>query len=116
MAQIRGTAGYNLGSQQPRFGGPGGYSNMKADATSDPSPLEQIRKQTSKIEDVLDTWSEPVKPYVYYNTRLEHWNRVGPSLDGYRKLIVVQISPSYWSLLNCGDLPRGRSENIDAVE
>ena len=58
MAQIRGTAGYNLGHQNP-FGGPG-----RADATNDPSPLDAIREQTSKIEDWLDTMSDPVKPYV----------------------------------------------------
>ncbi|KAJ5727840.1 SURF4 family-domain-containing protein [Penicillium malachiteum] len=57
MAQIRGTAGYNLGHQNP-FGGPG-----SADATSDPSPLDAIREQTSKIEDWLDTMSDPVKPW-----------------------------------------------------
>ena len=33
-------------------------------ATSDPSPLDQIREQTSKIEDFFDTISEPLKPYV----------------------------------------------------
>jgi len=58
MAQIRGTAGYNLGHQNP-FGGPG-----SADAASDPSPLDAIREQTSKIEDWLDTMADPVKPYV----------------------------------------------------
>ncbi|EAL90505.1 hypothetical protein KXW98_006195 [Aspergillus fumigatus] len=58
MAQIRGTAGYNLGHQNP-FVGPG-----RADATSDPSPLDAIREQTSKIEDWLDTISDPVKPYL----------------------------------------------------
>lgn len=58
MAQIRGTAGYNLGHQNP-FGGP-----SSADAASDPSPLDAIREQTSKIEDWLDTISDPVKPYV----------------------------------------------------
>lgn len=58
MAQIRGTAGYNLGAQDNRFGvGPG-----RADATNDPSPLDAIREQTSKIEDWLDTFSDPVKP------------------------------------------------------
>ena len=66
MAQIRGTAGYNLGgassSQPNRFGVGAGYSNMKAEATNDPSPLDAIREQTSKIEDWLDTISEPVKP------------------------------------------------------
>lgn len=59
MAQIRGTAGYNLGSQD-RFGGAG-----RADATNDPSPLEQIREQTSKIEEWLDTAADPIKPCVY---------------------------------------------------
>jgi len=57
MAQIRGTAGYHLGTAN-------NFSNQSArtDATNDPSPLEAIRKQTSKIEDVLDTMSEPIKP------------------------------------------------------
>lgn len=59
MAQIRGTAGYNLGHQNP-FGGPG-----RADATNDPSPLDAIREQTSKIEDWLDTLADPIKPYVF---------------------------------------------------
>jgi hypothetical protein len=63
MAQIRGTAGYNLGSGPSRFGG-AGYGNMKSDATSDPSPLDTIREQTSKIEDWLDTLSDPIKPYA----------------------------------------------------
>lgn len=59
MAQIRGTAGYNLGGNQPnRFGG----YNMKPEATGDPSPLDAIREQTSKIEELLDTYSEPIKP------------------------------------------------------
>lgn len=31
-------------------------------ATSDPSPLDAIRTQTSKIEDMLDTIAEPIKP------------------------------------------------------
>lgn len=57
MAQIRGTAGYNLGNHHS-FGGPG-RSN---DATNDPSPLDTIREHTSKIEDWLDTVAEPVKP------------------------------------------------------
>lgn len=58
MAQIRGTAGYNLGHSNP-FVGPG-----RADVTSDPSPLDAIREHTSKIEDWLETLSDPVKPYV----------------------------------------------------
>ena len=56
MAQIRGTAGYNLGSQD-RFGGPG-----RADATNDPSPIDQLREQTNKIEEWLDNAADPVKP------------------------------------------------------
>lgn len=56
MAQIRGASGYQLGAQNP-FGGP---SKVGGDA----SPLDTIREQTSKIEDVLDTYSEPIKPYV----------------------------------------------------
>lgn len=58
MAQIRGTAGYNLGTSGP-FGG--GRSD---DATNDPSPLDAIREQTSKVEDWLNTAGEPLKPYV----------------------------------------------------
>ncbi|KAF2761673.1 SURF4-domain-containing protein [Pseudovirgaria hyperparasitica] len=58
MAQIRGTAGYHLGNQSP-FGGP-----SRTDATDDPSPLAAIREQTSKIEDWLDTFSDPIKPYL----------------------------------------------------
>ncbi|KAK4547264.1 hypothetical protein LTR36_000919 [Oleoguttula mirabilis] len=60
MAQIRGTAGYHLGNQnQNTFGGP-----SRQDATNDPSPLDRVREQTSKIEELLDTWSDPVKPYL----------------------------------------------------
>ncbi|KAI1075708.1 SURF4-domain-containing protein [Whalleya microplaca] len=56
MAQIRGTAGYHLGGPNP-FGGP-------KDEGADPSPLDAIREQTSKIEDLLDSVSEPIKPYL----------------------------------------------------
>ncbi|KAI5798767.1 SURF4 family-domain-containing protein [Pyronema domesticum] len=59
MSQIRGTAGYHLGPDHRPFGGP----SMSA-ATSDPSPLDAIRTQTSKIEDMLDTIAEPIKPYL----------------------------------------------------
>ena len=56
MAQIRGTAGYNLGMNN-------NFSpQMNSNATNDPSPLDQIREQTSKIEDWLNTLSEPLKP------------------------------------------------------
>lgn len=42
----------------------GGYGVQNNPATSDPSPLDQIREQTSKIEDFFDTLAEPMKPYV----------------------------------------------------
>jgi hypothetical protein len=58
MAQIRGTAQYNLGGQSS-FGASG-----QQDSKGDPSPLEQIRAQTSRVEDLLDAISEPIKPYV----------------------------------------------------
>ena len=56
MAQIRGTAGYNLGLNN-QFGN---QSNNAA--TNDPSPLDQIREQTGKIEDKLNQLAEPLKP------------------------------------------------------
>lgn len=60
MAQIRGTAGYHLGNQnQSSFGGP-----SRQEAINDPSPLDRVREQTSKIEEFLDTYSDPVKPYL----------------------------------------------------
>lgn len=55
MAQIRGTAGYNLGLNNQ-------FGQRSSDATADPSPLDQIREQTSKIEDWLNTLGEPLKP------------------------------------------------------
>ncbi|KAF3906865.1 hypothetical protein ABW21_db0205533 [Orbilia brochopaga] len=59
MAQIRGTAGYHLGGPPRSFGVPPNPS-----ATNDPSPLDAIREQTSKIEDLLDTYADPIKPYL----------------------------------------------------
>jgi hypothetical protein len=59
---IRGTAGYHLSGQNAGFNPGAGPS--RSDATNDPSPLDAIRQQTSKIEDWLDTLSEPVKPYL----------------------------------------------------
>jgi len=59
MAQIRGTAGYHLGNQSP-FGNAGRNDGT----TNDPSPLDQLREQTNKIEDFLDTLSDPIKPYL----------------------------------------------------
>ena len=43
-------------------GGMQGVNNNPA--TNDPSPLDQIREQTSKIEDFFDSISEPLKPCV----------------------------------------------------
>lgn len=57
MAQIRGTAGYHLGNQSP-FGNAGRNDGT----TNDPSPLDQLREQTNKIEDLLDSFSDPIKP------------------------------------------------------
>lgn len=56
MTQIRGTAGYNLGMNN-QFG-----AHRNDNTTDDPSPLEQIRKQTSRVEDFLNTLGEPLKP------------------------------------------------------
>jgi len=41
-----------------------GGGSSRSDATNDPSPLDAIREQTSKIEDWLDTLSDPLKPYL----------------------------------------------------
>ena len=49
MAQIRGTAGYHLGNQSPF-----GNSGRNDDSRNDPSPLDQLRAQTSKLEDMLE--------------------------------------------------------------
>lgn len=62
MAQIRGTAGYHLGNQNVNMNFGGGSSSSYA--TNDPSPLDAIREHTSKIEDWLDTVSDPIKPYL----------------------------------------------------
>jgi hypothetical protein len=69
MAQIRGTAGYQLGGQN-QFGGP------SRDAPTEQSPLDAIREQTSKIEDLLDTYSGPVKPYVKSHSQSPHQHLV----------------------------------------
>jgi hypothetical protein len=58
MAQLRGQSSYGLGAGPvPAFGGP-------PEDRSDSSPLAAIREQTSKIEDLMDTVSEPLKPYA----------------------------------------------------
>ncbi|POS86010.1 SURF4-domain-containing protein [Erysiphe pulchra] len=57
MTSIRGTAGYNLGGPT-QFGGP------IRESTEDSSPMDTIREYTGKIEDFLDTLSDPVKPFL----------------------------------------------------
>ncbi|KAL2130103.1 hypothetical protein VTI74DRAFT_6904 [Chaetomium olivicolor] len=56
MAQMRGPGSYGIGAPTP-FGQP-------TEDRTEQSPLEAIRQQTSKIEDLLDTVSEPIKPYL----------------------------------------------------
>lgn len=56
MAQ-RGPSGYGIPNAPNPFGGPSMTEN-------EPSALDAIRQQTSKIEDVLDNLSEPIKPCV----------------------------------------------------
>ena len=56
MAQMRGPGTYGMAAPNP-FGG-------ASDDKPESSPLDAIREQTSKIEDLLDNLSEPVKPYV----------------------------------------------------
>lgn len=53
---MRGPGSYGIGASSA-FGG-------QAEDKTDQSPLDAIRQQTSKIEDMLDTLSEPIKPYV----------------------------------------------------
>ncbi len=56
MAQMRGSGSYGMAAPSP-FGG-------QADDKSEQSPLDAIRQQTSRIEDLLDSVSEPIKPCV----------------------------------------------------
>ncbi|KAL2258145.1 hypothetical protein VTK26DRAFT_8671 [Humicola hyalothermophila] len=56
MAQLRGPGSYGIGAPTP-FGVP-------PEDKTEQSPLDAIRQQTSKIEDLLDTLSGPVKPFL----------------------------------------------------
>ncbi len=56
MAQMRGPGSYGMAAPNP-FGG-------SSEDAAEQSPLDAIRQQTSKIEDMLDTLSEPIKPCV----------------------------------------------------
>lgn len=58
MATMRGNAGgYGMGA--PSYGG-GGMSEPAQEGGA----LDAIRQHTSKIEDMLDSLAEPVKPCV----------------------------------------------------
>lgn len=56
MAQMRAGGGYGLGAGNP-------YAVSRNDP-QETSALDAIREQTSKIEDMLDSVSEPIKPYL----------------------------------------------------
>jgi hypothetical protein len=91
----------------------GGYGVSNNPATSDPSPLDQIREQTSKIEDFFDTISEPIKPYVFFQICLFsflHSNRYGNANKN-----LVQISPSNRPLLDRRHFPRRRTEDNNTM-
>lgn len=53
----RGPSGYGLGGGAPAYGGP-----SSVDESQNGGILDQIRPYTSKVEDVLDSLSEPLKP------------------------------------------------------
>ncbi|PFH55691.1 hypothetical protein XA68_17815 [Ophiocordyceps unilateralis] len=52
----RGPSGYGVG-------GPGPYGASPSDE-SNGNILDQIRPYTSKVEDIMDNFSEPIKPYL----------------------------------------------------
>ncbi|KAK9249584.1 SURF4 family-domain-containing protein [Lipomyces tetrasporus] len=56
---IRGTASKQFHSMPISIS-----SRAPSSVTSDPSPLDAIRKQTNKIEELLDSFSGPIKPYL----------------------------------------------------
>ncbi|KAL1895858.1 ER-derived vesicles protein erv29 [Sporothrix stenoceras] len=63
MAHLRGGAsGYGIGQPNP-FGGSSQDASRDYNDSGN-SALDAIRQQTSKLEDLLDTYSEPVKPYL----------------------------------------------------
>jgi len=57
MAQMRGNSGYGIG--QPNAFASGGSASEPSENNN---ALDAIREQTSKIEDLLNTYSEPIKP------------------------------------------------------
>ncbi|KAK3942716.1 SURF4 family-domain-containing protein [Diplogelasinospora grovesii] len=64
MAQMRGhpAGGFGIGASQNPFGGPA--MGMNDDRPENTSMLDNVRQYTSRIEDILDTVSEPIKPYL----------------------------------------------------
>lgn len=56
MAQQRGPS-YGMG-----VGGPSSFGGPSSQDTTESNLLDTVRQYTSKIEDMLDTLSEPVKP------------------------------------------------------
>jgi uncharacterized membrane protein YphA (DoxX/SURF4 family) len=63
MAHARGHNSYGLGAGQYGSGTTLGSGNQYG-GPAEPNALDQIRQYTSKIEDVLDTYSEPIKPML----------------------------------------------------
>lgn len=58
MATMRGNAGgYGMGA--PSYGG-----GSMSEPAQEGGALDAIRQHTSKIEDMLDSLAEPVKPYA----------------------------------------------------
>lgn len=54
MAQMRGPGSYGIA--------PNPFGGAPAEDKSEGSALDAIREQTSRIEDILDGLSEPIKP------------------------------------------------------
>jgi hypothetical protein len=52
----RGPSGYGIGGPAGPYGGPAPSEEQSG------SILEQIRPYTNKVEDMLDSFSEPIKP------------------------------------------------------
>jgi hypothetical protein len=57
----RGPSGYGIGGPSPYAGGSVGGVGV-SDESNGGSVLDQLRPYTSKVEDALDSISEPVKP------------------------------------------------------
>lgn len=115
MAQIRGT-GYGLGGQNT-FGGP-----SRNEVEKDPSPLDAIREQTSKIEDALDTLSDPLKPYVSdFSFQIANMPRPCQllhhrSADLDANTAFLQILTSNRPFPDCGNLFGRRAANYYTME